>query len=207
MIVGDEPGLQRRAKDLPPVASIAREGFRSPNKLAEVIAASHSHREEITKLKREVNSGDPSTRERDRMGMAIRRWDSRGGSWKLQTLNAMLVEGMEHLEQWVQPIDDIGVTSAAAISEALKAQRDFVQGWQGFLDHLIEIDVFNAPSLRKLLDGKSLAARLGVRPGKWTGQALDICMEWQLRNPAETDPAGAVEEVRARRNEIGLVIP
>lgn len=73
-----------------------------------------------------------------------------------------------------------------------------------FLDHLAKLDVYDAPSLKRLLDGRQLAQALGTKPGKWTGQALDICVAWQLRHPGETDPAGAIEEVRKRREELGI---
>jgi len=58
--------------------------------------------------------------------------------------------------------------------------------------------------MKRLLDGRALAQALGVKPGKWTGKALDLCMAWQLRNPDETDPSKAIEEVRMRRDELGI---
>jgi hypothetical protein len=45
---------------------------------------------------------------------------------------------------------------------------------------------------------------LGVKPGKWTGAALDVALAWQLRNPGVEDPAGAIEEVRRRKEELGI---
>lgn len=62
----------------------------------------------------------------------------------------------------------------------------------------------DAPHAKRLIDGRQLAAALGVKPGKWMAKALDVCMAWQLRNPGEADPAGAVEEVRRRREELGI---
>lgn len=83
-------------------------------------------------------------------------------------------------------------------------QEELLASWVAFLDHLAKLDVYDAPSLKRLLDGRQLAQALGTKPGKWTGQALDICVAWQLRNPGETDPAGAIEEVRKRREELGI---
>lgn len=85
--------------------------------------------------------------------------------------------------------------------------KDFMSGWQAFMDHLQELDVCDAPTMKRLLDGHALAKALQVKPGRWTGKALDVCMEWQLRNPKEKDPAGAIEEVRKRRTELGIPPP
>lgn len=77
-------------------------------------------------------------------------------------------------------------------------------GWQQFLDHLLEMDVMNAPSRKRLIDGTQLANALDVRPGKWMAAALDVCMAWQFRHPGMTDLKGAVEEVRARAEELQI---
>lgn len=201
------PDPKRKPNALPLVAVIAREGFRSPNKLTDVIAASHKHREEIMKLKNDVNEAAPHIHERDRVGMAIRRWDAQGGSWKLQVLSALLVEAAEKLPNWQQPDVEPKEAKEKAATSSLQKQTEFLQGWQDFLDHLIELDVFDVPSMKRLLDGRALAAALGVKPGVWTGRALDICTAWQLRNPGKTDPAGAVEEVRQRAGELGISVP
>jgi hypothetical protein len=83
-------------------------------------------------------------------------------------------------------------------------QDEFINGWQKFLDHIVELDVYDAPAMKKLLDGRSLALALGVKPGKWTGKALDICLAWQLRNPHETNPEGAIREVQLHRDELDI---
>lgn len=74
------------------------------------------------------------------------------------------------------------------------------------MDHLVELDVVDAPNIKRLVDGRALSKALGIKPGKWTGKALDVCMEWQLRNPNETDIAGAVEEVRKKKDELEIPI-
>ncbi|KND91434.1 CCA tRNA nucleotidyltransferase, mitochondrial [Tolypocladium ophioglossoides CBS 100239] len=190
MTVQDPPDPGRKANAPPPVALVAREGFKAPNKLTDIMAASQRHRKEIVELKRAVCSKEPFIHERDRFGMAIRRWDAQGGFWALQVLSALLVDAMDHPEAW----------SGRDVEE----RESFLRGWQRFLDHLVELDVYNAPALKRLLDGRSLAQSLGVRPGKWTGGALDVCMTWQRRNPHETNPQEAIEEVRRRRDELGI---
>ncbi|KAI1848189.1 hypothetical protein JX266_005902 [Neoarthrinium moseri] len=178
-----------KGKPLPPSATLAaREGIKAPNKLCDVITASHKHREEILSLKTAVCEKATYINERDRFGMAIRQWDARGGHWRLQVLSALLVDAHKVL----------GVKHDHA------ADTSFIAGWQLFLDHLQELDVMEAPTLKRIIDGTQLAKALGVKPGRWMAQALDVCVAWQLRNPDATDPAGAVEEVRSKKEELNI---
>ena len=77
-------------------------------------------------------------------------------------------------------------------------------GWQQFLDHLEEMEVLDAPSWRRIIDGTQLAKALNLKPGKWMAAALDVCMAWQFRNPNATDPGGAVEEVKKKAEALGI---
>ncbi|ETS83351.1 hypothetical protein PFICI_05227 [Pestalotiopsis fici W106-1] len=178
-------------KPPPPFATLAaREGIKAPNKMCDAITGSYNHREEIMSLKVAVSENAEHVHERDRFGLAIRRWEARGGQWKLQVLSALLHDALQTL----QPGDT--------------ASRDtaFVAGWQKFLDHLHELDVMEAPSLKRIIDGKQLSKALGARPGIWMTAALDVCVAWQLRNPDITDPTGAIEEVRSKKEELGIPI-
>ncbi|KAK0627713.1 tRNA nucleotidyltransferase-like protein [Immersiella caudata] len=182
----DDAPLKSGKRALPLATQAAREGFKAPNKLSDIVTAAHSHRQGVLELKEIVCTQQPTMKERDRFGMAIREWDSRGGNWRLQVLYAVLVD----VEQ-----------RAGGQGFALET---VLAGWQCFLDHLVELDVVDAPNMKRLLDGRALAKELGVEPGKWTGAALDIAMAWQLRNPGVKDYAGAVEEVRKRKDELGI---
>jgi tRNA nucleotidyltransferase (CCA-adding enzyme) len=66
------------------------------------------------------------------------------------------------------------------------------------------MEVLDAPSWRRLIDGTQLAKALDVKPGKWMAAALDVCMAWQFRNPKATDPAEAVQEVEMKAKELGI---
>ena len=59
-------------------------------------------------------------------------------------------------------------------------------------------------TLKPLVNGKMVADALRVRPGPWTGRALEIIIEWQLRNPNEQDKDKAIAEVQARQGELAL---
>jgi tRNA nucleotidyltransferase (CCA-adding enzyme) len=51
--------------------------------------------------------------------------------------------------------------------------------------------------MHPLINGKALQKVLQTSPGAWMKPALNIIMAWQLRNPGITDPAEAIEAVRA----------
>ncbi|KAI8296133.1 CCA tRNA nucleotidyltransferase [Colletotrichum sp. SAR11_59] len=157
--------------------------------LAAVIPYSHV-KDEVAfpkTMKDNVCAKNPPFSQRDIVGMAVRKWDAQGGHWQTQIVYAILVEATDKLES----LSDSDVSG-------------FLTGWKCLLDHLADLDVMDAPSLRRLVDGRLLTKELGVRPGKWMGQALEVCVAWQLRHRGETDPAGAIAEVRQRSKELGI---
>lgn len=204
--------LSGNLKKTPPPATLAaREGIKAPNKLSELITAAVRHREEIVGLRDMVCSGDERMSERDLFGMAIRRWEAQGKHWRLQVLFAMLDDVMvraqsTHKEGHASSGSDAAeydtVADAwAAASDAL----DRLQGrWLALIGHLEKLDLMDAASLKPLIDGRKLSQALGIKPDRWMTPAMGVCMAWQLRNPGETDPAGAVEEVRRRKEELGI---
>lgn len=186
----ETPKHSGKGKAPPPLVTLAaREGIKAPNKLCDLATAAHNNRTEIMSLVTAVSDKAPFIAERDRFGMAIRHWDSRAGHWRLQVLYAFLVEVMNVL----------GTKSKDTVST-----DEFLRKWQAFLDHLQELDVMEAPSLRRIIDGTQLTKALGLKPGKWLAQALEVCVAWQLRHPDATDPAGAIEEVQSKRAELGI---
>ncbi|ROW07999.1 hypothetical protein VPNG_06115 [Cytospora leucostoma] len=179
-------------KQPPPAALAAREGIKAPNKLSDLIAAAVRHREEISDLKLKVNNGDPCISERDRFGMAIRGWEAKGAHWRLQVLFALLYEVLLQAK-------------AANGKDPIPIINEIQSSWKKFLDHLEKLDLLDAPSVKPLVDGRTLLQALGIKkPGKWMAPALEVCMAWQLRNPEETDPAGAIEEVRRRKEDLNI---
>ncbi|KAK3318568.1 hypothetical protein B0H66DRAFT_516836 [Apodospora peruviana] len=187
----DEPPIKPGKPAAPLATQAAREGFKAPNKLSDIVTAAHRHRAAIVELKTIACTGQESMKERDRFGMAIREWDTRGGHWRLQVLFAVLVDVESRT----------GVRGTGGGDEELET---VLSEWQKFLDHLVELDVMDAPSMKRLVDGRILAKELGVKPGVWMAKALDVATAWQLRNPGVTDFAGAVEEVRKRANELRI---
>ncbi|ROW05248.1 hypothetical protein VSDG_00294 [Cytospora chrysosperma] len=181
-------------KQLPPASLAAREGIKAPNKLVDIITGAVRHLDQIGKLKLEVTNRDSCMNERDHSGMAIRGWEARGTHWRLQVLFAMLHEVMMKVK-------------AADGKDSLAVIHEIESSWKEFLDHLEELKLMDAPFMKPLVDGRTLLQALGIKkPGKWMSPALDICMAWQLRNPEATDPAGAIEEVRRHKEELGIPI-
>lgn len=194
---------------VPLTTLVAREGIKAPNKLCDVITAAYRHRPEIAAMKQSMCIKEPGAFQRDTVGMAIRKWDGQGGNWRIQVLYALLVDALQNLQSG----SDAGKKPSRPCSRlhlmrldihAATDRTNFLSGWQTFLDQLADLNVMDAPSLKRLVDGRTLAKELGVRPGKWMGQALDVCVAWQFRHPDETDPAGAIEEVRQRSDELGI---
>ncbi|KAF3066444.1 CCA tRNA nucleotidyltransferase, mitochondrial [Daldinia childiae] len=186
----ENPKHSGKGKAPPPLGTLAiREGIKATNKLCDLATTAHNNRTEIMSLVKAVSDKAPFIAERDRFGMAIRRWDLRVGHWRVQVLYAFLVDVMNVL----------GTKSKDPVSV-----DELLRKWQAFLDHLQELDIMEAPSLERIIDGNQLTKALGVRPGKWLARALEVCIAWQLRHPENTDPAGAVKEVQSKRAELGI---
>ena len=79
---------------LPYATLVAREGIKATNRICDAVTAAFRHCEEISSFKRAVIDQESWTHERDKLGMAIRRWDATGGHWKVQVVLAILVEAM-----------------------------------------------------------------------------------------------------------------
>ncbi|KAI5861644.1 hypothetical protein GGS23DRAFT_606194 [Durotheca rogersii] len=186
---GAPPHSGRRKPPPPFVTSVLAEGIRGTAKMCDLATASYNNRAEIMSLKTAVCQNAPEINERDRFGMAIRRWNDRAGHWRLQVLYALLVEAMGRL---------------APGSENPTSNDEFLRQWQLFLDHLQEIDVVEAPSLKRLVGGTQLFEALGVTPGKWMNPTLDFCLAWQFRHPEATDPSELIEEVKGNRAALGI---
>lgn len=95
--ITEEVPLPKARGTVPLTTLVAREGIKAPNKLCDVITAAYRHRAEILSLKRNFGAGKSRAIERGTVGMAIRKWDSHGGHWRVQVLYTLLVEAIEKL--------------------------------------------------------------------------------------------------------------
>jgi len=59
--------------------------------------------------------------------------------------------------------------------------------------------------MKPIVDGKQLMETFGKKSGgPWMVAALNMIMEWQLRNPGNNAPEEAISEVKERRKELGI---
>ncbi|CAN9229628.1 unnamed protein product [Alternaria alternata] len=164
---------------------VAREGFKAPNKICDVIASSLSNSEEIRSVVAQCAKGlrRPDTinptndaTARDTLGMAIRRW---GSTWRTQVFFNLVYE----------------------IVLGRVSRDDLLRSYESFLDRIVELKLLDVDTFRPLLKGTDLAKALGTKPGPWMKDALDVVMAWQLRNPNVTDPTAAIDAVKVSRAE------
>lgn len=73
-----------------------------------------------------------------------------------------------------------------------------------WLSTLRSLDLLNVYLLKPLADGTSISTALGVKNGPWLKRALEMAIEWQLRNPDETEKEACVAEIISRKEELGL---
>jgi hypothetical protein len=66
------------------------------------------------------------------------------------------------------------------------------------------LDLLDIYLLKPLVDGSEISAALGTNTGPWLKKALEMCIEWQLRNPDETEKGICLEEIISRKKELGL---
>ena len=59
-------------------------------------------------------------------------------------------------------------------------------------------------TLRPFVDGKAVSDGLGAKRGPWMGKALEMIVEWEVKNPEIKDADQVLEFVRQRRGELGL---
>lgn len=59
--------------------------------------------------------------------------------------------------------------------------------------------------LKPMVNGNQVAKALDRKSGPWTKKALEMAMEWQLRNPDVTDENACIDEVIRRRKELDSI--
>ena len=73
-----------------------------------------------------------------------------------------------------------------------------------WLSEIESLDLLHADQIKPIVDGNELMKALGKTGGLWIKKALDMTMDWQLRNPDQKASAGAIAEVMERKDELGI---
>ncbi|KAL8793698.1 MAG: hypothetical protein Q9195_003747 [Heterodermia aff. obscurata] len=176
-------------------AIVARDGIKAPNKAPNNIIdiVEHASRfvlEVQAMVKGPTNYNhveEDSNREKQGhsslrlvYGKAIRSW---GAHWRLCVFYAFFVQ--------------IYGTDSSSWQSVFESYTS----WLSRIESLRLLEVY---SLKPLANGTDLQKALGASPGKWTKIATDMVIEWQLLNPAESDPEKAIAEVQRRKGELDL---
>ncbi|KAF1966068.1 poly A polymerase C-terminal region-like protein [Bimuria novae-zelandiae CBS 107.79] len=175
----DAPKISPPKKSRAPLHAaflVTQEGLKAPNRVCDVIAASSDHYESISQLvaecqKRLAKEDPKSPAQREKIGMALRKW---GRTWRLQVFFSMLHE----------------------IVYGSQSTDSVLDQYANFVTLITDLDLLDVINVKPLVNGTQLANALEVKPGPWMKDALDVVLAWQLRNPSITDPAEAIEEVR-----------
>ena len=192
---------------LPIAAIVAREGLKLDNKNLSVVKNSVLNLDDIIASKLATSkdsqvSASPLKRKRsvltrDRLGMSIRRW---GTNWRSSVLFALLVQSMEAEHEngeWF-------FNSNKALLTLVADRLDILEQYATWLSVVKDQDLLDVCELKPIVDGKRLQRELNRKPGPWMAAALDMAMEWQLRNPEKTQPDGAIEEILAKYKELDI---
>ncbi|KAI0994585.1 Nucleotidyltransferase [Podosphaera aphanis] len=167
-------------------ANAARVTLKLETKKINLISGCLKHYQSIIDLKNAIISKDDKTNQRDFVAKLIRSWDLQG-DWRLQVVFAILVEAIDRKR----------------FGNETNFEQNFGE-WQALINHLEKMNLMDAPSIKNLVDGKTLCKVMDLKPGIWVAKALEFCMDWTLRNPDINDPTEVIEEVKKKREELGI---
>ncbi|OAX85159.1 hypothetical protein ACJ72_00461 [Emergomyces africanus] len=177
-----DPNPPKPTKPMVPRATtVARDSLRADNKAANIISAASKNYQMIWDIKSSFlrhEIADSPSEIRVKMGQFIR---TLGQDWRLCFVLAMLLEVMQGKE----------------------ADQVF-NHYKKLLLYLEESNLLDACSIRTPINGRDIIDALGVKTGPWMTRAMEMVIEWQLRNPDDTSKDAAINEVLKRRNELGL---
>ncbi|KAG8527456.1 uncharacterized protein KY384_007608 [Bacidia gigantensis] len=183
--------LGSTTKRVPSPASLAaKDGIKADNRITKLIDDAVFHLQDIiaqrsTNVQDETLTTSPlkrkfSTNLRVSQGQAIRRW---GGQWRACVIFSLMTECSE-----------------------LPSDQDvqlLLRQYAAWLEKLQTLDLLDVDQLKPLASGDQIAAVFPrAKKGSWMKKALDIVVEWQLRNPGATDVEQAIEEVKHRAREL-----
>ncbi|KAI4170764.1 MAG: hypothetical protein LQ343_004726 [Gyalolechia ehrenbergii] len=176
-----------------PAAIAAREGIKADNNTIKIVENAVAHLDEIIQIKdatvNPASTTSPLKRKqnspsRSEQGMTIRRW---GPRWRSSVMYALLTQIVEN-----------------SIDGHKSNCQGILDGYAMWLSELRGMDLLEAYQLKPLVTGDKLFQALGAKRGPWISRALEMVMAWQLANPYEQNPDGAISEVISRKKELDI---
>ena len=76
--------------------------------------------------------------------------------------------------------------------------------YEKLLLYIEEQDLLEVDSLRPCVDGTVVSKELGVKRGAWMTKAMEMVVEWQVRNPGNQESQAAIASVIQRKDELGI---
>ncbi|PGH02452.1 hypothetical protein GX51_04620 [Blastomyces parvus] len=174
-----DPAPPKPSKPIVPRATtVARDSLRADNKTASIISAASKNYHTIwdiksSFLKNEI--ADTASETRVKMGQFIR---TLSHNWRLCFVLAMLLEVMRG-----QEVDHV------------------FRNYEMLLSYIENTNLLDVCSLQPPINGRDIMNALGVKTGPWMTKAMDMVIEWQLRNPDEASKEAAINEVLRRKDE------
>lgn len=192
----EPPESPQKASKRPMTAAslAAREGIKAENKIYRLVDVAVSHLQDIVEKKDAASyedqtatlslkrkQGASAESPRVMQGLAIRKW---GSNWRSSVMYALLTEVAE--------------TKTATDAQVV------LDGYSSWLSHLSSLNLLDVDQLKPIVTGDELMKVFNTKGGKWLPTALNCVIEWQLRNPDQTDAAGAISEVVERKEELNI---
>ncbi|KAK2877213.1 hypothetical protein FQN49_001337 [Arthroderma sp. PD_2] len=157
---------------------IARDSLRCDKKLTAMLSAASARYQRISDTKVAFVNGELNSSLSDTRWKIANLIRTVGADWRLCFIQAILLEIMQ------------GKEADLVLNDYLKV-----------LQFLEKQDLLDVNNLRPLVNGRDMVAALNAKPGAWLTSALEIAMEWQIRNPDRSDAEGAIEEAIRRKEE------
>ncbi|KAF3483311.1 tRNA nucleotidyltransferase [Arthroderma uncinatum] len=166
-------------KMAPRPVRIARDSLRCEKKLTAMLNIATTRYQLISDTKTAFVNGELNTSLPDTRWKIASLVRTLGADWRLCFIQAVLLDIMQ------------GKEAELVLNDYLKVLQ--------FLEEQTLLDV---TELKPLVNGRDMIAALDSKAGAWLTSALEIAMEWQIRNPDRSDAAGAIEEVIRRKDEL-----
>ncbi|KAL1961126.1 hypothetical protein VTO42DRAFT_3071 [Malbranchea cinnamomea] len=164
-------------------AAVARDSLRCDKKLMQILTSTAQYYQTVSDVKTAfLNSqlGDSVPDIRWKISQYLRTV-GKDCDWRYCILQAILMQIMKG-------------------GDATNVCRDY----EKLLLYIEEQNLLEVDSLKPFVDGSTVSKALGGKKGPWIGKAMEMIVEWQVRNPGTQSIQEALDFVMRRKGELGL---